>query len=48
MIFEQEDFKVFDEQTLDGRMQGIRSVIDPKFEQLAKVILPLLSEDGKS
>ena len=48
MIFEQEDFKVFDEQTLDGRMQGIRAVIDPKFEQLAKVILPLLSEDGQA
>lgn len=35
-MFSQNDFDVFLESTLIGRMEKIQNVIDPQFEQLAK------------
>lgn len=32
-MFNQEDFAVFDDLTLAGRLAKVRSVIDPKFER---------------
>lgn len=46
-MFKKEDFAIFDEQTLDGRMAKIRSVIDPKFEAFAEQALPILKADGR-
>lgn len=46
-MFDDRDFDIFDETTLDGRMTAIREVIDPKFEQLSQEILPILGSDGR-
>lgn len=46
-MFDDRDFDIFDETTLDGRMTAIREVIDPKFEQLSQEILPILGSDGQ-
>lgn len=46
-MFNAQDFDIFDEPTLSGRMTAIRDVIDPKFEQAAAVLLPILATDGK-
>lgn len=47
-MFDDSDFDIFEEATLDARMTAIREVIDPKFEQLAQAILPVLSTDGQT
>ncbi|WP_252902426.1 DUF1054 family protein [Paucilactobacillus hokkaidonensis] len=41
-MFSQNDFDVFLESTLIGRMEKIQNVIDPQFEQLAKKITTIL------
>ena len=46
-MFNTQDFNIFDEPTLSGRMTAIRDVIDPKFEQAAAVLLPILATDGQ-
>lgn len=46
-MFDAQDFDIFDEPTLSGRMTAIRDVIDPKFEQAAAVLLPILATDGQ-
>lgn len=46
-MFNAQDFDIFNEPTLSGRMTAIRDVIDPKFEQAAAVILPILATDGQ-
>lgn len=46
-MFNVQDFDIFDEPTLSGRMTAIRDVIDPKFEQAAAVLLPILATDGQ-
>lgn len=46
-MFNAQDFDIFNEPTLSGRMTAIRDVIDPKFEQVAAVILPILVTDGQ-
>jgi len=46
-MFKDSDFKVFEDPTLEGRMDKIRSVIDPTFEEFAEAALPILKEDGQ-
>ena len=46
-MFNTQDFNIFDEPTFSGRMTAIRDVIDPKFEQAAAVLLPILATDGQ-
>lgn len=46
-MFKDTDFNVFDDPTLDGRMEGIRNVIDPTFEEFAEKVLPILTADGQ-
>lgn len=46
-MFNEEDFAVFNDPTLDGRMDKIRRVVDPKFEAFADLALPILKEDGQ-
>lgn len=46
-MFQNSDFDIFEDQTLQGRMEKIRTIIDPKFEQFAKIALPILSSDGQ-
>lgn len=46
-MFNAQDFDVFAEPTLTGRMTAIRNVIDPKFEQAAALLLPILATDGQ-
>jgi len=41
-LFNDSDFQVFDDQTLAGRMAGIRAEIDPKFELLAPQVIETL------
>lgn len=41
-MFNDSDFQVFDDQTLAGRMAGIRTEIDPKFEALAPLVIETL------
>lgn len=41
-LFNDSDFQVFEDQTLAGRMAGIRSEIDPKFEALAPLAVATL------
>lgn len=45
-MFNQEDFDVFKDQTLPGRMAGVRGVIDPKFEAIAPVIKEALQQSA--
>lgn len=42
VLFNNSDFQVFDDQTLAGRMAGIRAEIDPKFERLAPQVIKTL------
>ncbi|BAP86076.1 hypothetical protein LOOC260_115660 [Paucilactobacillus hokkaidonensis JCM 18461] len=44
-MFSQNDFDVFLESTLIGRMEKIQNVIDPQFEQLAKKLLPYFEQN---
>lgn len=46
-MFKDTDFNVFDDPTLDGRMDKIRSIIDPTFEEFAAAALPILLADGQ-
>ncbi|CAK8053526.1 DUF1054 family protein [Eupransor demetentiae] len=46
-MFTKSDFDVFQDPTLDGRMDKIRKIIDPKFEEFAEKALPILKEDGQ-
>ncbi|MBS9335666.1 DUF1054 family protein [Fructobacillus papyrifericola] len=46
-MFQKSDFAVFDDQTLDGRMDKVRKVIDPKFEAFAEAAMPILMADGR-
>lgn len=45
-MFNQNDFDVFNDRTLEGRMTKIKTIIDPKFEQLAGTLLPILQDKG--
>lgn len=47
MIFEDQDFNVFNDDTLEGRMTLIRTDLDPKFENFATAALPVLNENGQ-
>ncbi len=42
IVFNDADFQVFDDDTLAGRMVGIRTEIDPKFEGLAPLVIETL------
>ncbi|MDF7637387.1 DUF1054 family protein [Leuconostocaceae bacterium ESL0958] len=46
-MFQKTDFDLFQEQTLAGRMDRIRTIVDPKFEDFAAAALPLLKADGQ-
>ncbi len=46
-VFTNQDFEIFNDQTLAGRMRLIKTVIDPKFEQLAPTIITSLQTPGK-
>lgn len=46
-MFQKTDFDVFNDQTLDGRMDKVRNVIDPKFEAFAELAMPILNTDGR-
>ncbi|WP_395319945.1 DUF1054 family protein [Fructilactobacillus frigidiflavus] len=41
-MFTDADFLVFNDPTLDGRMDKIRATLDPKFEKIAKPMLKVL------
>ncbi|MHC9536733.1 DUF1054 family protein [Dellaglioa sp. BT-FLS60] len=43
-MFIKDDFLVFNDQTLDGRLEKIRTIIDPKFEIVGSELLPFLEE----
>ncbi|TFE00292.1 YktB family protein [Jeotgalibacillus salarius] len=43
-FFSKEDFEVFNIEGLDERMEGIRSHIQPKFQELGDQTVPVLSE----
>lgn len=45
-MFNDSDFQVFDDQTLAGRMAGIRTEIDPKFEALAPLVIETLGYEA--
>jgi uncharacterized protein YktB (UPF0637 family) len=44
LVFTNQDFEIFNDPTLAGRMQLIKTVIDPKFEQLAPLIIDHLQQ----
>lgn len=46
-MFTNQDFDIFNDQTLAGRMHLIKTVIDPKFEQLAPTIIANLQTPGE-
>lgn len=43
-MFTDEDFQVFEDETLEGRMAGIRQKIDPKFDEMAQAFIAELSQ----
>lgn len=45
-MFTDQDFTVFDEPTLTGRLGLIRRVIDPKFETAGRQLAALLEDEG--
>lgn len=45
-MFTDQDFTVFDEPTLDGRLGLIRRVLDPKFETAGAQLAALLEDEG--
>ncbi|GEA95233.1 conserved hypothetical protein [Weissella viridescens] len=47
-MFNNQDFRIFEAPTLAERMQLIQQQIDPKFEDFAKLALPILEEDGQA
>ncbi|CAH1850931.1 DUF1054 family protein [Convivina intestini] len=46
-MFTNSDFDVFLALDLEGRMEKIRAIIDPKFEAFANKALPILQTDGQ-
>jgi len=46
-MFKDQDFDVFLDETLDGRMDKIRNIIDPEFMEFAQTTLPILEQDGQ-
>ncbi|MFC6181433.1 DUF1054 family protein [Lactiplantibacillus daowaiensis] len=44
-MFTKSDFEIFNDDTLAGRMQLIKTVIDPKFEAIAPTIVTHLAND---
>ncbi|CAH1850231.1 DUF1054 family protein [Convivina praedatoris] len=46
-MFTNSDFDVFLAPDLEGRMEKIRTIIDPKFEAFATKALPILKADGQ-
>ncbi|MFC4760862.1 DUF1054 family protein [Fructobacillus durionis] len=46
-MFQKSDFDIFNDQTLNGRMDKVRTVIDPKFEAFAAAAMPILMADGR-
>ncbi|ANK59771.1 hypothetical protein AYR54_05585 [Loigolactobacillus backii] len=44
LVFEQRDFSVFDDQTVAGRMAGIKNKLDPKFEVLGQELAEQLTK----
>jgi len=46
-MFKDSDFEIFDVASLTDRMTLIRTIIDPKFEQSAEIILPILNTNGQ-
>ncbi|MCT3045390.1 DUF1054 domain-containing protein [Leuconostoc mesenteroides] len=42
-MFRNSDFDIFEDKTLNGRMEKIRTIIDPKFEEFASIVLPILN-----
>lgn len=46
-MFRNSDFDIFEDKTLNGRMEKIRTIIDPKFEEFASIVLPILNTDGQ-
>ncbi|USS90609.1 DUF1054 family protein [Fructilactobacillus carniphilus] len=47
-MFTDSDFKVFEAPTLNERMERIRSVLDPQFEEAAQTFLPILATTGET
>lgn len=45
-MFEETDFKVFDDLTLDGRLTRIRRDLDPKFEVAGQQLLTIAQDAG--
>lgn len=43
-MFIKDDFLIFKDQTLDGRLKKIKTIIDPKFEKVGAELLPFLEE----
>lgn len=46
-MFQDSDFEVFEDKTLEGRMNKIKSIIDPKFEKFAEIAIPILHTNGQ-
>ncbi len=46
-MFKDSDFEIFNVASLTDRMKLIRTIIDPKFEQSAEAILPILNTNGQ-
>lgn len=46
-MFRNSDFDIFEDKTLNGRMEKIRTIIDPKFEEFASIALPILNTNGQ-
>lgn len=42
-MFRNSDFDIFEDKTLNGRMEKIKTIIDPKFEEFASIALPILN-----
>lgn len=48
MVFERQDFDVFNAKSLDERMAKIRTIIDPKFVELSDKLLAILNHNDQS
>lgn len=43
-MFIKDDFLIFKDQTLDGRLEKIKTIIDPKFETMGAELIPFLNK----
>jgi len=43
-MYQDQDFRVWDDQTLPGRLGKIRAQIDPKFQQTVTELVPVFAE----